>query len=71
MPERVVDGLEAVQIDEQDRQITSVPLPVRHRIAELLVEQQPVAETRQRIVVRQMHDLACDFSRCSISLRSC
>ena len=56
MPERVIDGLEAIQIDEQHRQITAVSPPVHNRIAELLVEQQPIAKARQCIVVRQVRD---------------
>jgi hypothetical protein len=56
VPEGVIDILEAIQINEQNRQITTVMLPVHKRIAKLLVEQQPIAKARQRIVVRQVRD---------------
>ena len=46
MPERVVDGLEVVDVDEQDRGLAAVEL-----LAHALHEQRAVREVRERVVV--------------------
>ena len=53
MAERVVDALEAVEIDEQNGQLFAA----RQRLLHLLAEQQPVRQIGERVMARHVHDL--------------
>ncbi len=55
--EGVVDVLEAVQVDEQHRQLLARARAADHRMLQAVVEQQPVRQRRERIVVGQVVEL--------------
>ncbi len=52
--ERVVDRLEAVEVDEVQRERAVAPTPPRQRLAQPLSQQRPVRQVGQRVVVREM-----------------
>ena len=52
VPERVVDELEVVEVDEQHGETTAVALDPGHRLLEPVLEEGPVAEPGERVVVR-------------------
>ncbi len=56
MAERVVDQLEAVEIEAQHRTPIATA-GVAHHLVEPLAQQRPVGQVRQRVVARQMRDL--------------
>ena len=60
MAERIVDGLEAVQIDEQDGQLGLVLGRGIHGFAEALLEQRAVGQAGQCIVMGEIAQLALD-----------
>ena len=53
MAERVVDALEAVEIEEHDGK----PVAAGERLLHLVLEQDAVRQIGQRVVPRHMHDL--------------
>ena len=55
MAERVVDALEMIEIEIQQRQVLALMNPLE-RLLELLAEQHPIGQVGQRIVVRQVRD---------------
>ena len=57
MPERVVDELEAVEIDDQHRERLAVAVGMRHRLRQPVIEQHAVGQARQRIVRREVAQL--------------
>jgi hypothetical protein len=57
MAERVVDDLEAVEIDEQDRQFGFIAVRPLHCLVQPVAQQQSVRQTGERIVVRLMVEL--------------
>jgi len=61
MTHRVVDVLEAVQIDEQQRQHGLAAARVVDRIARALVKQEPVGQAGKRIVMRKLLDALARF----------
>ena len=60
MAQRVVDGLEAVQINEQDGQLGVILGSGIHGLAEALLEQRAVGQAGQCIVVGEIAQLALD-----------
>ena len=56
VPERVVDGLEAIQVDEDHRRAAVAFARRRQRVVEALVQQPPVGQAGQRVVVRKVPD---------------
>ena len=61
VPERVVDLLEPIEIEEEDRE-AAFPAPgILQRQVELLHEQTPVRQERQTVVVGQETDLPLDL----------
>ncbi len=56
VPERVVDRLEVVDVDAVDRQTRAVALQPRQHLAHALVQQQPVGQFGQRVVMRHEGD---------------
>ena len=57
MPERVVDHLQAVEVDEQHRSVDSVAVDSRDQPLELAHEAAPIRQVDQRILVRQLVEL--------------
>ena len=57
MAERVVDGLELIEIEMMDRDRFLAVNPAAQRLFEPLVQQHPVGEVGQRVVVRHVFDL--------------
>ena len=57
MAERVVDDLEAIEVEEQDGQTGVVALRVRQRDGQTVLEQQAVRQVRQRVVIGEVFDL--------------
>ena len=57
MAERVVDVLEAVEVDEQHGEHVAVPPRDRQRVVQPLEERAAVVETRQRVVVGEAVDV--------------
>jgi hypothetical protein len=55
--ERIVDDLEAVEVEEEHGQARAFALRVRQRDGEAVLEQQPIRQVRQRVVIRQVLDL--------------
>ncbi len=53
VPLRVVDVLEAVEVDEQQRHLVAVALSTRQRMAEKILEIRPVGQAGERIMVGQ------------------
>ena len=54
--ERVVDDLEAIQVEEQHRRRGAGALCASERLVQLVIEEQAIRETRQIIMVGQMPD---------------
>ena len=57
VPERVVDVLEIVQIDQQQGGETSIAPCLRHRPLQPILEQQPVRQARQDVVMGEVVNL--------------
>ena len=57
MAERIVDHLQAVEIDEQHRRVDPVAVDPRDQPLELAHEAAPVRELDQRVLVRQLVEL--------------
>jgi hypothetical protein len=57
MAEGVVEGLEMVQVDEQQRPLPPVAGAGRHRLVQPIQQQAPVRQLGQGIVESQMFDL--------------
>ena len=55
--ERVVDLLEAVEIDQQQREALAVAALARERVLDAVAQQHAVGETGERIVMRHVGDL--------------
>ena len=53
MAERIVDALEAVEIEEHDRELVAAP----ERLLHLVLEQHAVRQIGERVVARHVHDL--------------
>ncbi len=56
MAEAVVDALEAVEIEIEQRQPAAMAAHALERLLELLAEQHAVRQARQRVVMREMRD---------------
>jgi hypothetical protein len=54
--QRVVDPLEAVEVDEQDGAARLLPAPARQRVLQAIEEQRPVRQTGQRVVQRHVRE---------------
>src|SRR5207247_8169598 len=52
VPKRVVDDLEAVEIEHGDGEDVAVALRVSHRLRQAIVQQYPMGRTRQGAVAR-------------------
>ncbi len=52
MAEAVVDRLEAVEVDEQDRDVAPAALGALESVGEAVAEQRPVGQARQRVMQR-------------------
>ena len=71
MPERVVDFLETVEIEAEHRDRSAACLGLGHRLAQTVLEQHAIRNSRQGIVMRHvlhlifgtpaLHDLACEL----------
>jgi len=57
VPKRIVDRLEAVEIDQQQREFVTLPARSPHRGLDLAAQQNAVRETRQRVMMRHMRNL--------------
>ena len=55
--ERVVDDLEAVEVEEEDGQPLVVPVGLGHGERQAVVEEQAVGQVRQRVVEGEVLDL--------------
>src|SRR3546814_15679079 len=58
MAERVVDRLEAVEVEQQQRAGLRLPHMVAQRAFEQVGDVQPVGKARQRVVTRKLVDFA-------------
>ena len=58
MSEGVVDALEAVDVHEHQRHLGAAPLCLGEGMAEPVLEQGPVGQAGERIMVGHMPDLA-------------
>ena len=58
MAERVIDELEAIEIADEERKPATIPVGVRHRLVQPVLEQHAVRQPRQRIVGREVPELA-------------
>ncbi len=56
MAQRIVDRLEAVEIDHHERTARTPFVGVAQRIGHSLVQHQPVGQRGQRVVARQIGD---------------
>ena len=56
--ERVVDQLEAVEVDEEHREPALVPLRLRERLLQALAEHRAVEEPGERVVARDELEIA-------------
>ena len=56
--QRVVHQLEAVQIANHERKRTAVAIGVRHGLLETVIEQHAIRQTRERVVSREVPQLA-------------
>jgi hypothetical protein len=54
VPEALVDRLEAVEVDHDEREASTVPLVPGHLVAEAIVERPPVEEAGQRVEAGQV-----------------
>ena len=52
VPQGIVDLLESVQVEEHHRDLDAVPPRALERNLQTILEQHPVRQTRQRVVVR-------------------
>ncbi len=59
--ERIVDRLEVVQIDEQQRNQAAVPPCLEQGAGQAIVKQAPVWQSRQRIVIGQERQVVLRF----------
>ena len=67
MAERVVDLLELVEVDEQQRrQLRRAPCWLREQTADLVAEIDPVGQRGELVVARQMADLCASALRRSV-----
>ena len=57
MAEGIVDRLEAIEIDQQQREALALPPLPRQRISMWLAQQHPVGKAGERIVMRHVGDL--------------
>ena len=57
VPERVVDGLEVVEIDEQGRDLRLAARAAREHLLDAIEDQRPVRQAGQRVVRRQEREL--------------
>ena len=57
MAERVVDELEAIEVEHQDGELLAVVLGVHHGLVETIVEQDAIGQSGERIVRRQVAQL--------------
>ena len=57
MPHRIVDVFKTIQIEEHQRQLFALALRERHRLHQPVVEQNPVRQAGQRVVLRQIRHL--------------
>ena len=69
-PERIVDQLEAVEVEDHDReQLLAAPRPL-DRLGQTVIEQQAVGQAGQRIVVGEVADrLLGVFADCDVTNR--
>ena len=56
MAERVVDLLEAIEIDQQDRQALVVAMRAQDRLLQAIEEQRAIRQVGQRIVIGEIGD---------------
>ena len=63
MAERIVDVLEAVEIDVQHRDGAAGAVRPHHRLIEPVAEQGPVGHVRQTVVQRQAGELVGQLAR--------
>src|SRR5690606_27821946 len=56
--ERVVDGLEAVQVEEHDRQVAVVALRLDHGAGQETIEETAIRQAGQRVVEGEVLDLS-------------
>ena len=61
MPQRVVDLLEVIKVDAQQGEAALRPLGLRHHLAETVLEQRPVRQPGEKIVLRQKADFLLRF----------
>jgi hypothetical protein len=66
--ERVVDGLEAIQVDEHHRGALAVAVAERERLREAVLQQAAIGQRGERVVVGEV--LACFFASSSSAVRS-
>src|SRR5947208_12062501 len=57
MPEHVVDVLEAIEIDAEQRELLARNLRLLQRRSEAIVERRPVGQLGQAVMTRQARDL--------------
>jgi hypothetical protein len=65
MPQPVIDALERVQIDQQQRDLLVLPYSLRNRLAEPVTEQTAIGEPGQLVVAGQRK------GGCFVSLEPC
>ena len=58
---RVVDGLEVIEVDEQEADPLRLTSTVRHRVVHAITEQRAIGEARQRIVERLVQQFGLEF----------
>src|SRR5712691_7735666 len=58
MADLIVDVLEVVEVEDDQREPPVVPMRAGHFAGERLVEEAPVVESRQRIEIRELPCLA-------------
>jgi hypothetical protein len=51
MPKRVIDGLEAVKVEVEQRELRSHPRRVRHGLVKAIKQQEAIGKTGERIEV--------------------
>jgi hypothetical protein len=62
MPQRIVDGLETIEVDHQERATRTPLVGVRHRFAQRVGHHHPVGQTGQCIVAGEIGDLLGAFA---------
>ena len=60
MPERVVDLLEAVEVEQQQRQRRALAVGDARRLVETVVQERAVGQVGQRVVIRQVREALLD-----------